>query len=178
MFDPNCPHCKNLSETLDAFVAENPDAARFYYVPYPLRQQSLGQIVALKLAEEEGRFFELVDEMFARQDATWGMTLDELVEAVNAVGMDGAAFAALLDPDNPNHDEARLRAILSEVEADAGAVTEAFAREDGGISVPKLAVEGRVVASTYASYSERCLEEFIQQAQAPAPAEAAETTEG
>ena len=161
MFDPNCPHCRSLSETLDAFIAENRDDARYHYVAYPLRQESLGQIVALKMAEEQSDelFFELMHEMFRRQDATWGMTLPELRETVEAVGMDGAAFEATLT------DQDRLRGYLDEVEATANAVTDAFAREDGGMSVPKLAVDGRVVESTYASYSGRCLSEFIAQAE-------------
>ena len=166
VFDPNCPHCKDLSEVVDAAALELGDRARFYYVPYPLRQSSLGQVVALKLAAREGRFFELTEEMFARQDQTWGMTLPEIVSSVEAVGMDGAAFQATLE------DEARLRPILDEIEAEAQAVQAAFATPDGGMSVPKLAVEGNVVASTYASYSARCLAQFIAEARPAAqPAE-------
>jgi protein-disulfide isomerase len=162
VFDPNCPHCRDLSETLDEFIAENGESAAYYYVPYPLRQQSLGQIIALKLAEEQGLFFELMHEMFERQDQSWGMTLPELVATVTAAGMNGADFEALL-----NNQEA-LQPILDQVQADADAVNSAFATADGGISVPKLAVNGRVVASTFAAYSGRCMGEFIAQADQPA----------
>ena len=160
VFDPNCPHCRQLSETVDAVVAENLETARFYYVPYPLRQQSLGQVIALKVAQQEGRFFELMQEMFGRQDQTWGMTMEELVASVNAVGMDGAAVEALLA------DEDRLQPVLAQIQAEADAVNAAFAKPDGGMSVPKLAVNGNVVESTYASYSERCLNQFIAEAAA------------
>lgn len=159
VFDPNCPHCKNLAETLEPVVDELGDQARFYYVPFPLRQESLGQIIALKLAQREGRFFELMEEMFERQDQTWGMSLEELVAAVEAVGMDGAAFRALVE------DQDQLQPLLQQIQAESEAVTDAFARPDGGISVPKLAVEGRLVAATYSSYSARCLAEFIAEAQ-------------
>ncbi len=162
VFDPNCPHCRDLSETLDAFIAENGDAARFYYVPFPLRQESLGQIVALKLAQREGTFFELMHAMFERQDATWGMTMPELVETVNSVGMDGAAFQAMLE--NPE----QIRPLLEEIQAEAAAVSEAFTNSEGRLTVPKLAFNGRVVAPTYASYSPRCFAEFVAQADAPA----------
>ena len=155
VFDPNCPHCRELSETLDAFIAEGGQTARFYYVPYPLRQQSLGQVVALKLAAREGKFFELMDEMFARQDATWGMTLPELVATASAVGMDGAALQRVLE--NP----AEIQPLLEQIQAQSNAVNASFSTPDGGISVPKLAVGGRVVAPTYASYSPRCLAEFV-----------------
>lgn len=155
VFDPNCPHCRELSETLDTFIAENSDSARFYYVAFPLKQQSLGQVVALKLAEREGKFFELMHAMFERQDATWGMTLPELVETASSVGMDGAALQRMLE--NPTE----IQPLLEQIQTQSNAVTEAFAKPDGGFSVPKLAVNGRVVAPTYASYSTRCLAEFV-----------------
>ncbi|MGB3542637.1 vitamin K epoxide reductase family protein [Rubrivirga sp.] len=164
VFDPNCPHCKDLSETMDGFIAENGESAAYYYVPYPLRQQSLGQVIALKLAEEEGKFFDLMKEMFDRQDQSWGMTMPELVATVTAAGMNGADFEALLN------DQEALQPVLDRVQADADAVNAAFATSGGGISVPKLAVNGRVVASTFAAYSGRCLGEFIAQADA-APVE-------
>ena len=164
VFDPNCPHCRALSETIDSVIPEASDAATFYYVPYPLRQQSLGQVVALTVAQDEGRFFDLMHEMFRRQDASWGMTQDELVETVTAVGMDGAAFSALLE------DEAQLQPILDRIKVQADAVVANFAKEDGGLSVPKLAIGGRVIAPSYASYSPRCLTDFI--ARGPASADA------
>ncbi|WP_420454719.1 vitamin K epoxide reductase family protein [Rubrivirga sp.] len=161
VFDPNCPHCRELSEVLHPFIEENPDAAQYFFMPHPLRQESIGQVVALKVAQREGRFFELMDEMFRRQDATWGMTMPELVETLEAVGMDGAAFEAMLK------DDAQLQGFLTQIQADAEAVTEAFTSQSGRMSVPKLAINGRVVESTYASYSERCLAEFVAEAQAP-----------
>ena len=166
VFDPNCPHCRELAETIDPFIAENPDAARYYMVPFPLRQESLGQIVALKLAQREGKFFELMHAMFERQDATWGMTLPELVETASSVGMDGAALQAMLE--NPE----RIRPLLEQIQAEAQAVTEAFTNSEGHLSVPKLAFNGRVVAPTYASYSPRCFSEFIAQAATPAATQA------
>ena len=158
VFDPNCPHCRTLSAALDPVVAEHGDAARFFYVAYPLRQSSLAQVIALKVAEREGRFFELVDEMFARQDAQWGMSLPEIVASVDAAGMDGAAFQALLN------DEAQVQPLLERVQAQAQAVQATFAGPDGGMSVPKLVVDGRLVQSTTASYSPRCLAEFVTEA--------------
>ena len=154
VFDPNCPHCRELSETMDEFIAENGDAARFHYVAFPLRQESLGQVVALKLAEREGKFFELMHAMFERQDATWGMTMPELIATAESVGMDGAALQRTLD--NPD----TIRPLLEQIQTQSNAVTAAFAKPDGSFSVPKLAVNGRIVAPTYASYSTRCLAEF------------------
>jgi protein-disulfide isomerase len=159
VFDPNCPHCRELEEVLTPFIEENPEAAQYFYVAYPLRQESVGQAIALTVAQEQGRFFELMEEMFRRQDNTWGMTMPELVAAVDAVGMDGAAFQAMLE------DESQLQGYLTRIQAQAEAVGASFSTADGRLSVPKLAVNGRVVAPTYASYSERCLTEFIAEAE-------------
>ena len=159
VFDPNCPHCRDLAETLDPYIAENPETARYFFVPFALRQESVGQVVALKLAQREGKFFELMHAMFERQDATWGMTQDELVEAVGSVGMDGAAFQRALE--NPD----TIRPLLEETQRQSEAVTAAFTNNEGGLSVPKLAFNGRVVAPTFASYSPRCFSEFIAGAQ-------------
>ncbi len=161
IFDPNCPHCRELGDVLHPFIEENPESGRYFFMPHPLRQESVGQVVALKVAQREGRFFELMDEMFRRQDASWGMTMPELVETVEAVGMDGPAFQAVLeDPD-------QLQGFLTEIQAEAAAVTEAFTSQSGRMSVPKLAINGRVVESTYASYSARCLAEFVAEARSP-----------
>ncbi|GAB5537460.1 MAG: thioredoxin domain-containing protein [Rubricoccaceae bacterium] len=171
IFDPNCPHCKSLGESLDEVIAENGESAAFYYVPYPLRQESLGQVVALTVAEEQGLFFEMKHEMFDRQDSSWGMTLPELVSTVDAAGMDGAAFDLMIK------DQAALQPYLDIIQTKADAVSEAFASPDGGISVPKLAINGRVVAPTNASYSPRCIAEFIAQAASGEATEASEPAE-
>ena len=161
VFDPNCPHCRELEGVLEPFIDDNPEAAQYFFVPYPLRQQSVGQVIALTMAQEQGRFFELKEEMFRRQDATWGMTMEELVETVEAVGMDGAAFQATLE------DDARLQGYLTQIQTLAEAVGESFTSQSGRLSVPKMAVNGRVVEGTYASYSERCLAEFVSEARTP-----------
>ncbi|MEO0559183.1 MAG: vitamin K epoxide reductase family protein [Bacteroidota bacterium] len=169
IFDPNCPHCKTLGESLDQVIAENGEAAEFFYVPYPLRQESLGQVVALTVAEEQGLFFEMKSEMFRRQDSSWGMTLPELVATVNEAGMDGDAFDQMIK------DQDALQPYLDIIQTKADAVSEAFASPDGGISVPKLAINGRIVAPTNSSYSPRCIAEFIAQAGSGETVETAES---
>ena len=159
VLDPNCPHCRELSDVVGPFIDENPDSAQYFFVPYPLRQESVGQVIALRMAAEQDKFFEVLDEMFRRQDTSWGMTMPELVATLNAVGMDGSAFEATLQ------DDTQLQGYLSAIQTEAEAVTEAFTSQSGRLSVPKLAINGRIVESTYASYSERCLSEFISEAQ-------------
>ena len=114
--------------------------------------------MALKAAQREGKFFQLVAEMFRRQDQTWGMPLPELVSTLNAVGMNGAAFQATLQ--NP----ATLQPLLTQVQADAAAVNAAFASRDGGISTPRVAIGNRVVLGT--SFTPDCIARLIGEAAA------------
>ncbi|HEX8386749.1 MAG TPA: vitamin K epoxide reductase family protein [Rubricoccaceae bacterium] len=160
IFDPNCPHCRDLAEVLGPIVEAESGRARFYYVAYPLRQESIGQVIALKEAQREGKYFELIDEMFRRLDQSWGMSIPELVASLDAVGMDGAAFQAMLQ------DEARLQPLLTQVQADAAAVGAAFASADGGISTPRVAVGNRVILATPQAFTPDCFAEFISQAAA------------
>jgi hypothetical protein len=127
-------------------------------IPFPLRQQSLGQVIALKLATPEGKFEDLVNEMFRRQDQQWGMSMPELMATVTAVGMNGESMQALFE------DDARLQPLLSQVIAEQKLVSDAFATPDGGISVPRVAINGRVVAPTTVSLSPACFAEFIDNA--------------
>ena len=157
VFDPNCPHCKTLADTIDP-LAEARGDVKVHYVPYPLRQNSVGQVVALKLAEREGKFMALLDEMFERQDATWGMSLDELLDTVQAAGMDPGAVRAAME------DQAVLQPILNQIQLDATAVENAFADEDGGMSTPRLAIGNRIATGTTASFSNRCLNEYFDEA--------------
>ena len=164
VFDPNCPHCRALHEEMAPVVAANLDKATFYYVPFPLKPPSVGQAAAFVLAQREGKFFELMDAFFERQDNTWGMTIDELRDTANSVGLDGPSLIATLQ------DEGEFESIRQQIQANSDAVQRAFAAPGGGISVPKLAVNGRIVAPTEESYSAECLNQFIADASAPADA--------
>jgi protein-disulfide isomerase len=44
-----------------------PDDARFYFVPYVLGPHSVGQTSALYMAAQEGKFFDMLDELFDRR---------------------------------------------------------------------------------------------------------------
>ncbi|MDX1419936.1 MAG: vitamin K epoxide reductase family protein, partial [Rubricoccaceae bacterium] len=151
IFDPNCPHCKDLGEVLHGVIEEQGDNARFYFQPFPLRENSFGQVAALYIAEEQGRFFEMMDALFERQNpAVWGMTLDQIVAAGEDAGLDGASLRARLE------DEGGLQPVIARILADRVATVEALSTEQG-ISVPKLLINGDLVAPTMTSYSADCL---------------------
>ena len=160
VFDPNCPACRALHETLRAVKTANADRATFYSVPFPLRQPTVGQAASLAWARETGSYFDLTDEFFSRQDGTWGMDADELRESANAVGLDGPSLIATLE------NQAQLQPLLDQVQADANAVQSQLAAPGGNISTPKLVINGRVVANTNQSLTEDCLNQFIAEASA------------
>lgn len=158
VLDPNCPHCKDLGEVLHGVIEEQGDNARFYFQPFPLRENSFGQVAALYIAEEQGRFFEMMDALFERQNpAVWGMTLDQIVAAGEDAGLDGASLRARLE------DEGGLQPVIARILADRVATVEALSTEQG-ISVPKLLINGDLVAPTMTSYSADCLTYFIEEA--------------
>ena len=157
VFDPNCPHCKTLWETVNDEFKEAHPQARFYMVPFPLWDFSLGQVAALRLSREEGRYDQMVSELFTRQ-AGRGMTLDQVVEAATAAGVNGPGIRqqltnnATLDP--------LLQQILAHREFVTGAVTA-----DGSMSVPKVVINGRVLApDPQWGYTSECLDRLITEA--------------
>lgn len=163
IYDPNCPHCRDMQEVLDPIVEANRERVRFYPVAFPLRETSLGQVVALEMAQREGKYFELMTEMFRRLDQTWGMTLPEIQASVEAVGMSGPGLATTFQ------NQMQLEPLLGVIRTRSEAVSKAFVDAQGTVSTPKVAINGRVLAPTYDSYSARCLQQFIDEA-AGAPA--------
>ncbi len=157
VFDPNCPHCKDLHETLDLVAADRADKARIYYVAYPIWEHSFGQIQALRMAAGQGKFYPMLDLMFDRQQPQ-GLTLDQVVEIATAVGMDGTAFRSQIE------DQAASQPLLADIMADRLAMAAIIANAEGGVSVPKLIIDNRMIQPTYESYSRDCLAYFIDQA--------------
>ena len=126
--------------------------------PRPLRPSAIGQAASLAWARESDAYFGLVDQFFARLDASWGMTPEELREAANEVGLDGPSLIATLE------DQEMVQPYLDMVSEDADAVRDYLSAPDGGISTPKLVINGRVVANTNATLTEGCLTQLIQDA--------------
>ena len=66
-FEPNCPHCKTVHATLKKLDSEYEGQVRFVDKPFPLRASSLPEIQALYVANQEGKFSEMLDAQYARQ---------------------------------------------------------------------------------------------------------------
>ena len=161
-FDPNCPHCKDLHEAMREVMNTSADKARFYYVPFPLRENSFGQVAALYLSQEQGKFWDLVEVLFERQDNSWGTSFDEVLSSAEEAGMNADALRTRLE------DEQGMQPLIANILADRAVAEEALANAQGGVSVPKVAINNRIVSATYESYSPDCLTYFIEEAYAAA----------
>jgi protein-disulfide isomerase len=151
IFDPNCPHCKQAHEILEGqVVPEVGDDARLFYHPHALWPHSIPQIQALYLANEEGKFFEMLEQQFQQQQAIAALRrqgreddiLNGLVRMAEQIGMDGPAFRSELE----------ARKYVGLIEENRRLVSESGVR-----SVPRLVIEGRVMASTNEAWTLDCI---------------------
>lgn len=162
IFDPNCPHCRTASQILDGFADSMEDQATFYYHPHALWDHSTPQIQALKIAQEQGKFFDMLDGQFANQgnftafhrgrqsdEAQW---LDNVVgglkQIAGSIGMDAEAL------------ERDIRAGKH-----AGLIRQQaqMVRNAGVGSVPRLVIEGNAMANTSEAWSQACIGGLVQQ---------------
>jgi len=143
-FDPNCPHCRSVHETMKTLVSEHADDVRFVFKPFPLRGTSLPELQALYVADREGKFPEMLDAQYARLDSS-GIDTEDLRTIAAEVDM-------------------RPDALLSEVENDAHrqrVLDERKRAQKLGVeSAPTILVNGHFVGSR----SLECLQTFIERA--------------
>ena len=172
IFDPNCPHCRNAHRTLSTFTDAMADEAVFYYHPHMLWEHSTPQIQALMIAQEQGKFFEMLDGQFGYQENFVGLhrirqgneaqwldgVLTGLTRIAGEIGMDAEAL----------EQEIRARKYVGLIQQQARMVQEAGVR-----SVPRLVIEGDVMANTTSAWSRDCIGGLVEQ-HLPADAPAAD----
>ncbi len=147
--DPNCPHCKSLHPTMQQLLQRHPEKVRIVYKPVTLvggPSYSLEEVMALWLAEEEGRFEEMLESMFRALDGSSGLTVDALVDLADDIGLDPGNFRSELMSGRLIN---RSRNLL-----------QAF-NEMGFSGVPAVLIEGRVVHSN--SRNLGCMSHFVEQ---------------
>lgn len=161
IFDPNCPHCRTAHRALDSF-ADGLDDAVFYYQPHALWDHSVPQIQALMIAQEEGLFFEMLEAQFAEQERFAGLhrgrqndpeawlegTIAGLSRLAGEIGMDAAAVERDL----------RDRKYVGVINQRAQMLQQAGVR-----SVPRLVIEGDVMANTNQAWSRECIGGLVDQ---------------
>ncbi len=162
IFDPNCPHCKNAHATLNTFADALADEAAFYYHPHQLWPHSMPQVQALMIAQDEGKFFEMLDAQFAYQDQFAGLhrvregNEAQWLDAVIA-GLKRIAVEIGMDPDMLEQ-EVRAGKYGGLIQQRAELVRNAGVR-----SVPRLVIEGNVMANTPEAWSRECIGALIEQ---------------
>jgi protein-disulfide isomerase len=143
-FDPNCPHCKDFHQVMKQLVANHSEDVRFVYKPFPLRRSSLPEIQALYVAAQSGKFTEMLEGQYARQNRS-GISMSDLRSIASEIGMDPEVLSNRIEQ-NEYRDQVlqqRKRAVKIGVD-----------------STPTVLVNGHFVASR----TQECMNTFIEQA--------------
>ncbi len=149
-FDPNCPHCATLYPVMDSVMTTHGDRARFVYKPIALWDISRGQVAALMIAAEEGKFFEMLEAQFAAQQQG-GLSEEQVRQIAANIGMDVDAMAAKM----------RAGGYAMAMDREVSRLANLLSR----FSVPRVWINGKTVGVR----SAECLREHIE-AEAAAPA--------
>lgn len=143
-FDPNCPHCKDFHQVMKQLVANHSEDVRFVYKPFPLRRSSLPEIQALYVAAQSGKFTEMLEGQYARQNRS-GISMSDLQSIATEIDMDPEVLSNRIEQ-NEYRDQVlqqRKRAVKIGVD-----------------STPTVLVNGHFVASR----TQECMNTFIEQA--------------
>ncbi len=128
--DFQCPYCSRVVEPLHKVAANYKDKVRVQYRQFPLNSihpQAQKAAEASLCANEQGKFWEMHDAMFADQA---GLAVDKLKEKAAAVGLKADEFASCLD-------SGKMAAVVS---------TDLKAGEAAGVgSTPSIFINGRLL---------------------------------
>ncbi|MCG6950456.1 MAG: DsbA family protein [Acidobacteria bacterium] len=128
--DYQCPFCKRVQPTITALTERYPGQIRHIFKNLPLPNHPQAQLAgeASLCAQDQGKFWEFHDWLFANQRT---MNRESMVAAAVELGMDGEAFTTCVDEGTHT---ARVRADMTE------------ARSFGITGTPGFLVNGRVVS--------------------------------
>lgn len=147
-FDPNCPHCRALHNAMPEIMAAMGDEASVHFKPFPLWPYSYQQVEALYLADDAGKFEQMLDLQMQRQKAG-GMSVSDLADIADEIGMDTDQFRRDLNSGKYRSRVSRDRAQVL---------------REGIHSVPKIAIEGRFVSGR--SLNPACMAYLVDRAAA------------
>lgn len=88
--DLECPFCKRFHPTMQQLVSEFPNDVRWVYRHFPLEQlhkQAPAESVATECAGEQGKFWELLDKIYAVTTSNDGLDLKQLPVYAKEVGV-------------------------------------------------------------------------------------------
>jgi protein-disulfide isomerase len=90
-FDFQCPYSARASQTLSEVAKEYPDEVPIFFrhLPLEFHRQAIPAALAAEAAREQGKFWEMHDLLFARQEA---LDIASIETYAKEVGLDLAAF--------------------------------------------------------------------------------------
>ena len=139
--DFQCPFCARVTPTLQQIKQEYRDRVRlvFKHNPLPFHAQAMDAHKASLAAGEQGKFWEMHDQLFEDQQA---LDPDSLKAHAQQLGLDLAAFESAMN--SPE--------VAAKIDAD-----KAQARELGASGTPSFFINGRFLsgAQPYEVFRER-----------------------
>jgi protein-disulfide isomerase len=160
-----CPHCRDFNAMVGKLLRRNyavpGGPLRWVSYEFPLGDRSFPATVAAHCAEQQGKYWEMHDMMFAKVES-WSTETNptgKFVDIAKDIGMDTGAFRACLDKRDG------VSRILS---------SKQYGVELGVTGTPTIFVNGQPVPRTNQFYSYQGLEAFIQQQAAAAAGNTAE----
>ena len=147
--DPNCQFCKSQHPVMLRLAAAYPDRVRIVYKLVPLLAGnllfSLDEVMALWLANEEGRYEEMIEGVFAAQNPQ-GLSVAQLVDIAEEAGLNPRAFRQQLESRRLEPRARRIRRVFDQMGLNA---------------VPAILISGRKVHSDDRSFG--CLSHLVEQ---------------
>lgn len=127
--DFECPFCSRINPTIDQVMAKYGDKVRVVFRQFPLSFHANAEKAAQAslCANEQGKFWQLHDAMFANQRA---LGVDQLKAKAGELGLDAAAFGTCLDSGR------HAATVKADIEAGSAA---------GVSGTPALFINGRFI---------------------------------
>lgn len=88
--DLECPFCKQFHVTMQQLMTEYPQDLRWVYRHHPIPQlhkQAPAEAIAVECAHEQGKFWELLDKIYAVTPSNDGLVLTDLPKYAQEVGV-------------------------------------------------------------------------------------------
>ena len=156
-----CPHCREFNSMVGKLLRRNyavpGGPLRWVSFEFPLQDASFPATVASLCAEEQGKYWEMHDMIFAKIEswANQGNPNGAFVDLAKDIGMDTREFKSCLDK------RENTRRILA---------SKQYGVDLGGTRTTTIYINGQAVPRTNQFYSYQGLEQVIQQEAAAAAA--------
>lgn len=152
--DFQCPHCRNFNALTGKAIRRDyagvDGPVRWINYDFPLNQTSWAPALAARCGEQQGRYWQMHDMIYAKSD-DWMRKSNPnkaFIKLANEVGLDGDAYRACLS------DRSALR--------DIGAARR-YGESLGVNSTPTLFINGRRIPPRQENFTYAGLEKLIQQ---------------